>query len=723
MKQVLIRQGHVVVTEMPVPHCGERDVLVEARYSMISSGTESTTLQDSAPAGGASIWANRLRKLGEVGRMILERGASDTRTAVATRLEGPSHVSGYSLAGTVLQVGSRVQDLVPGQRVACAGAASAHHAEIVAVPRNLVVPVPDGLPLDQASCVTLGAIALQGVRQADTRLGEIVCVVGLGLIGQLTVSLLRAAGCRVIGVDLDPARVERARNLGLEVGLDTAGEELEATLRALSCGHGVDVAMLTAGTDSSELIRQAVRLIRRKGRVVVVGAVGMDLDRGPFYMKEAELRISCSYGPGRYDPSYEERGNDYPYPYVRWTENRNMAEFLRLATAGIVRLEPLLDRTFDINEADQAYAAVGGTGDSRPLGVLLRYPGSSLDDVTAPKARIEVVPRASPGMGLGVACVGPGEFARAVHLPNLAGLTPRATLRAVVGRSGNAARETARRFAAGYAATDLDEILGDADVAMVLICTRHDRHADQAIRALRAGKAVFLEKPAALDLAELDRLAEVVESSTCPFTVGFNRRFAPDILSLKARLAERSGPLVAHYRINAGALPADHWALGPEGGGRLVGEACHMIDLLRHLVDRPRVSHSLTTLAPPPGCGAPLGDNFTLTCRYTDGSVTTLVFTSLGHAAAGKERLECHWDGRTAVVDDFKRLTFHGTKRTGAERVAPDKGHRELLRRFVEHARGADATPVPWGEIFDVSRFTLELDRQARGQTPTEPDD
>ena len=334
MKQVLIRRGHVVVEDMPTPRCGEGELLVRAYYSLISSGTETTALEDSAPRATASVWSHRLQKVGEVARMVLERGLTDTRTAVAARLEGASLVSGYSLAGTVIEVGSRVRDLVPGQAVACAGAASAHHAEVVAVPRNLVVPAPADLPLDQAACVTLGAIALQGVRQADARLGEVVCVLGLGLIGQLTVALLRASGCRVVGIDLDPQRVARAKELGLELGFDASTDELESSLRALTGGHGADVAILTASTDSSDLTCRAVQLIRKKGRVVVVGAVGMELERAPFYMKEAELRISCSYGPGRYDPSYEEAGQDYPFGYVRWTENRNMAEFLRLVADG-----------------------------------------------------------------------------------------------------------------------------------------------------------------------------------------------------------------------------------------------------------------------------------------------------------------------------------------------------------------------------------------------------
>jgi len=717
MKQVLIRQGRVVVEEMPAPTCGPGEVLVRSACSLISAGTETASLAASAPKDTASRWMQRLQKTGEVVRMAARRGLRETSAAVQARLEGPSQVSGYSLAGTVLQVGAEIDDLVPGQRVACAGAASAHHAEIVAVPRRLVVPVPDGLPLEQAAFVTLGAIALHGVRQADLRLGELVCVMGLGLIGQITVALLHASGGRVAGVDLERDRLDRARSQGLELALHPSADDVEAALDRFTAGRGVDVVLLTAATSSSELIRQAVRTVRSRGRVVVVGDVGMDIDRATFYMKEAELRVSRSYGPGRYDPEYEEQGRDYPYDYVRWTENRNMQEFLRLVATGTIDLEPLIDRTFPVESADDAYRAAAGGDGSAILGVVLRYPGEIPAEELAGQRVAAVVPRASEESGLAFALIGPGSFANEVHLPNLTRLAPAASLRAVVGRTANAAREAARQHAAAYATTDLDAVLADDDIDAVLICTRHDQHADQAVQALRAGKAVFVEKPAALEEAELSLLEEALRETEIAFTVGFNRRYAPDVVALKELLRARSGPLVIGYRVNAGRLPRDHWALGRQGGGRLIGEACHMIDLLNHLVDRPRVAHALRPLIPSPaGADVPLGDNFVLTCRYADGSLATLTYTSLGHAGVGKERIELHWDGASAVVEDFAGLTVHGRGAAGRSAQAVDKGHAELLRRFVEHATGRSAEPIPRDEILDVSRFVLDLDRQARGR-------
>jgi predicted dehydrogenase len=465
------------------------------------------------------------------------------------------------------------------------------------------------------------------------------------------------------------------------------------------------------------LIRQAVRAVRPRGRVVVVGDVGMDIDRADFYMKEAELRVSRSYGPGRYDPEYEEQGRDYPYDYVRWTENRNMQEFLRLVATGTIDLEPLIDRTFSVESADDAYRAAAGRDGSGNLGVVLRYPGATPSEALADRRVAAVVPRASEESGLAFALIGPGSFASEVHLPNLTRLAPAVSLRAIVGRTANAAREAARQHAAAYATTDLDAALADDEIDAVLICTRHDRHADQAVRALRAGKAVFVEKPAALEETQLALLEKTLRETEVAFTVGFNRRCAPDVVALKELLRARSGPLVIDYRVNAGRLPRDHWALGRQGGGRLIGEACHMIDLLNHLVDRPRIAHALRPLIPSPtGAELPLGDNFVLTCSYSDGSLATLTYTSLGHSGAGKERFELHWDGASAVVRDFAGLTVHGRGAAGRSAQAVDKGHAELLRRFVEHASGRSAEPIPRSEILDVSRFVLDLDRQARGR-------
>jgi predicted dehydrogenase len=722
MKQVLIRQGRIVVEEMPEPSCGDGEVLVRTAFSVISAGTEISGIRASSRDPALARGMRRVARIGEAARMVSRLGFNAGRAAVSARMEGASQPTGYSLSGIVLGVGREVSDLAPGQRVACAGAASAHHAERVSVPRNLVVPIPTDLPLEPAAFVTLGAIALHAVRQADLRLGESACVLGLGLVGQLVTALLRVSGCRVVGADPVPARVERARALGLEIGSDTTGELLEAAVENLTAGRGVDAVLITAASSSSEPVQRAVRLVRPRGRIVVVGDVGMELDRATFYMKEAELRISRAYGPGRYDPGYERHGRDYPFEYVRWTENRNMAEFLLLAAGGAVPVGKLVDRCFPVERAAEAYESLGnGAGGNRPLGVLLRY---DLERVPPPVRSVAVVPRKRHSSAtLGVAVVGLGTMARTVHLPNLMRLPSSVTLRMVVGRTAGSAREAARRFAAENAASDLDVALDDESVDVVLICTRHDLHVDQAIRALQAGKAVFLEKPAAIDLESLSRLQSALDEAARPFTVGFNRRFAPDVLEAQALLAGRRGPLVAHYRVNAGRLPPDHWARGPEGGGRLVGEACHMIDLLDHLVGRPRTSYSLDALVPADECGdLHRGDNFVLTSRYSDGSIMGLTYTSLGHRSMDKERLELHWDGRGLVLEDFRGLRQDGAQGREPDRGEPDKGHLTLLKRFLDHVAGEGPEPIPRNQILHVSRFVLELDRETREGLPREPD-
>jgi len=572
------------------------------------------------------------------------------------------------------------------------------------------------MPLEHAASVTLGAIALQGVRQADLRLGEIACVIGLGLLGQLTVSLLRASGCRVIGVDLDPKRVARAATLGLEGGLVADTDDVETRIDHLTAGHGCDAVLLTAATPSSEPVRQAFRIVRRRGRVVVVGAVGMDVDRGPMFEKEAELRIACSYGPGRYDASYEVSGLDYPYAFVRWTENRNMEAFLGLVHEGRVPVGALLDRVVCVDDAAEAFRALSDvTSRERPLGVLLRY-DSAADPSLA--RSIAVVPAPAIVGSLGIALVGPGSFATAVLLPTIAASAPQATLRTIVARTPNAAREAAKRWGAPVAATSLDEVLADPGVHACVIATRHDRHAEQAAMALRAGKGVFLEKPAALDLFELEQLTAAVIETGGPFTLGFNRRFAPDVLALAELLSGRTGPLMLLYRVNAGRLPADHWTLGPEGGGRLVGEACHMIDLARHLAGSAVASWSATPIAPPPNrSDLTTGDNVSITLRHADGSLATIVYTSLGHKDAGKETIEAHWDGATARIDDFSRLIVHG-RRGGLASHEPDKGHPELMRRFVAYAAGRAEAPVPHDEIFETSRLAIEIHLSLRREGP-----
>jgi predicted dehydrogenase len=566
------------------------------------------------------------------------------------------------------------------------------------------------MDLAEASTVTLGAIALQGVRRAFPTLGETFVVIGLGLLGQLTVQLLRANGCRVIGADPDRARVQQSLELGMDAALDPAGAGQDEAVARLTGGVGADGVVITAATQSDEVISTAFRMCRRKGRVVLVGDVGLDLDRNDMYVKELDFFISTSYGPGRYDARYEEEGLDYPIGYVRWTENRNMAEYLRLAAEGRVRVAPMIDARFPVAEAPAAFEALQADG-VRPRIVVLDYPAER----AAPVYRVQN-PRAAPAAAgaIGVAVIGAGNFARAMHLPNLQQLAEY-RLRAVVSRTGHNAAETARQFGAEYAATDYAEVLADPEVRAVLIATRPHLHAEQALQALQAGKHVLLEKPPATTPEALKSLRAFYDRAgegTAPLLMtGFNRRFSPIARRIRELTAGRAGPMILNYRMNAGYIPLDNWAHGTENGGRNVAEACHIYDLFTFLTGSPVAE--VTAQAVRPSTGHYSGrDNFVATMRFEDGSVGTLTYTSLGAREHPKERMDLFVDGKVLVLDDYLRLDVAGSRAGGVRHRIADKGQMEQLRVFARAVREGGEWPIPlWQQeqameiAFAVERF------------------
>lgn len=708
MQQVLIRRGQVNVEQVPAPLVEPGHVLVEVAYSLISSGTETAGVTQSGKSllQRAVEEPQRLQKLLD---HLKAQGVAKTVTKVRGQLE-QSTPSGYSCSGIVVQTGAGVDDLQPGDRVACAGAGIANHAEIVLAPRNLVVKVPDGCELRDAASVTLGAIAMQGVRRADPRLGETVAVIGLGLLGQLTVQLLKAAGCRVVGLDLDGRRVELAAQLGADAALNPAQVKVENEIRHLSDDHGVDATIITAASSSDAIVAQAMEITRKKGRVVVVGDVGLGLKRSPFYEKEIDFLISCSYGPGRYDAHYEEQGLDYPYAYVRWTEKRNMQAYLRLVAEGKIRLDAILEAEYELAQAPEAYAALQA-GATKPLGVLLRYPVADAT-IQAQKLATKVMLRSQVASGkIRIALIGAGSFAKSTHLPNLQKLSDLYHLRAVVSGTGSNAKATAQQFHADYAGTSFQEVLDDPDVDAVLICTRHHLHAQQAMQAAAAGKSIFLEKPMALNQAELDRLTAVLEETRVPFMMGYNRRFSPAARRAKEIIADRQNPLMILYRMNAGYLPPDHWTQTAEGGGRIIGEACHIFDLFQYLIAAPALEVSATAIAPQTG-HLLAGDNLAATLRYADGSVATLLYTSLGSPDLGKEYMELYADGKVLVLDDYRSLQVFGSHARGLTTPVVDKGHKDELSFFAQLIQTGGA--VPLAELAEVAQISL---RVAQAQT------
>jgi predicted dehydrogenase len=699
LKQVLIRRGSPIVVDVPAPQLTDNSILVEVHCSLISTGTEIAGLA-SSPKSIVREAIQHPSKVARGLRMIKQTGLRRTIAVVNSQIDAAAP-AGYSCSGVVAGVGRNVSGFFAGDRVACGGAGKANHAEVVAVPQTLAVRVPDGCDLESAASATLGAIAMQGVRRADVRLGEIVAVVGLGLIGQLTVQLLKNAGCQVAGTDIDPSRVELAKRFGMKT--DTGA------LMELSAGRGADAVIIAASSQSPSIVQQSIQMVRRKGRVVVVGTVPLEMDRSPLYEKEADFLISCSYGPGRYDPEYEERGLDYPYGYVRWTENRNMAEYLRLIAEGLIDFRSLVDRTWPLTDAARAYADLA---EGRQIAVLLSVPESPREAKLESRVEVSREPKRISGQ-IRVGIIGPGNFARSVHLPNLKRLADLYSVTAIVARNGSSAWIIARQHHARYASTNITDVFKDPEIDLVIISNRHDLHAQCAAEAARHGKAVLLEKPAAMNSAELDSLLSAVREAGTPFMVGFNRRFSPLIQSVKSVIDKRSNPVMMTYRMNAGALPLDSWIQGPEGGGRIIGEACHIFDLFNYLVGGSPVE----VIALPLHAAAShiaKTDNFSASLRYSDGSLCTLNYTSLGSAEVSKEAMEVFFDGKTIIMDDYRRLDFYGLGHKPITRAQQDKGHIEELRQFADSLRGKGSVPMTLEEIESATRTSFMVDDLVR---------
>jgi predicted dehydrogenase/threonine dehydrogenase-like Zn-dependent dehydrogenase len=701
MKQVLVRGGGVVVEEVPAPEAAARQILVRVAFSCVSAGTEVAGVKMS----GLPLYRRALKQPHHARRVMeiaRDQGFRRTFERVRGRLAA-GLPSGYSAAGTVVGLGDDVEGFAVGDRVACAGAGIANHAELIAVPVNLAVRVPDELALDVASTVTLGAIALQGVRRAAPTLGETIGVIGLGIIGQLTAQLLRADGCRVVGTDVDPSRVSAAVAGGLAHGVDPARFVDVAT--KVSDGYGLDSVIVTAATASDDVISQAFRACRKKGRVVLVGDVGLDIKRADLYDKELDFLISTSYGPGRYDPTYEIEGQDYPIGYVRWTENRNLEEYLRLLAEGRVSLAHLMAENFEIDDAPRAYEALARTG-PKPILVTLAYPNRT--EAVLRTTRIRTGP-STPGQ-IRVAVIGAGSFAEAMHIPNLLRLRNQFTLRAVMSRTGATAKAVAARNGASYATTDFEEVLGDRDVDLVIITTRHDTHAALTLRALEAGKNVLVEKPLALTSQELDEIEAFFNGRDGPMLLtGFNRRFSPAIRLARKALAERKSPLIANYRMNAGYIPRESWLHGPEGGGRNIGEACHVYDVFDYLTGAEVVRATAEGIRPASRHWF-ANDNFVATVTYADGSVCTLTYTALGHRAHPKERLDVYFDGAVATLDDYKSIVIEGGRRAAWKSRTSEKGHVEELRAVAECLSAGGEWPISLAEQLRAMRIAFAVE-------------
>ncbi len=698
MKQVLVQKGNIVIEEVPPPAISENEVLVQTHYSLISTGTELAGLSISRD----SLLTRAIKQpqnVKKVLKMAAEKGFMKTYKIIKGMLDFGTP-TGYSLAGEVVAVGKNITDLHKGDLVACAGAGLANHAEYVAVPRLLVCQIPKNVELQDAASVTLGAIAMQGVRQANLHLGETVAVIGLGLIGQLTCQLLKASGTRVIGIDISKERMELAQKLGADIILAPAEAK---NIKSLTGGFGVDATIITASTESSDPILNAMEITRKKGTVVVVGAVGLHLQRSPWYEKEIDLKISCSYGPGRYDATYEEEMLDYPLPYARWTENRNMEEYLRLLGEGKVNFKALATRQFSIEKADEAYECLK---QEKPLAVLLSYPHQT----HTVEKKIKVTPPQKHHKGaVRLALIGAGSFAATTHLPNLEKLHKLFTLQAIVSKKGLTAKQYAKRYDAQYCTTDFEEVLKDPDVDAVLISTRHHLHASMALAALKAGKAVFVEKPLALNREELEEFRHFYKKNPTGqiLMVGFNRRFSPFARQIQEATQQRKNPLLIHYRVNAEFLPLDHWTQKTQGGGRILGEACHFFDTFQFWTGSAPVKVEAQALRPKTK-DATGRDNFFATISYEDGSVANLLYTAQGHRDLPKEYAEVYCDGKVYLLDDYHHLTVKGGGGSHKS-ITQDKGHLAELEAFAR-AIQEGSFPIPLDEIFSATETCFDVE-------------
>lgn len=704
MKQVLqnLKDGSTEVAEVPAPRAGRGQLLIRTTRTLVSAGTERMVV-DFGKAG----LIDKARQQPDKVRMVLDKirtdGLMPTIEAVRNKLDHPLPM-GYCNVGEVVEVGADVTGFEVGDRVASNG----KHAEMVSVPVNLCAKVPDVVPDEDATFTVLGAIALQGVRLVQPTLGETVVVTGLGLIGLVTVQLLRAHGCRVLGLDFDAARLNLARRFGAEVvDLEASADPITAAMQ-YSRGRGVDAVIVTASTKSSEPIHQAALMCRRRGRIVLVGVTGLELSRADFFEKELTFQVSCSYGPGRYDPNYEDKGQDYPVGFVRWTEQRNFEAVLDMLAEGRLDVAPLVSHRFDIAGAERAYAVVGGSEPS--LGIVLRFaePGAA----AAAPARTVALAAATVAPVAGtpsISVIGAGNYAGAVLIPAFKATGTR--LARIASAGGASSVHLGRKFGFAEATTDTAALLADPTTDAVVISTRHDTHAEYVLRALAAGKHVFVEKPLALTLDDLARIeAAAAAAPRKLLMVGFNRRFAPQVVKAKQLLAGTPGPKTFVMTVNAGAIPANHWTQDRAvGGGRLVGEGCHFVDLLRFLAGASIESFQVAHM------DAATADTASVTLRFADGSLGTIHYLANGSKAFPKERLEVFAGGRVLQLDNFCRLTGFGWPGFRSMNLwRQDKGQGACARAFVDAVRSGGAAPIPLDDLLEVARITIEIGESLR---------
>lgn len=705
MKVLLQRfdSGAAELADAPVPSVGSRTIVVETRNTLVSTGTERSIVEF-----GRSNLLEKARAQPDKVRQVLGKVRTDglvpTMEAVRAKLSSPVAL-GYCHSGVVVEVGSSSSPFAVGDRVATNG----NHAEYVSVPFTLAARIPDNVSFEAASFTALASIGLQGVRLANPTLGETVVVYGLGLVGLLTVQILRATGCRVIGVDTSESRLEMARGFGA-IAIDGSAENLVHQVLAATGGVGADAVLLTLASSSNDPIHLSAEMSRKRGRIVLVGVTGLELNRDDFYRKELSFVVSCSYGPGRYDPIYEDRALDYPLPFVRWTEQRNFEAVLQLMADGRLDTRSLISHRFALEDATKAYDLI--TSPEPSLGVVLTYPGRDGAPVAAEQRTITIAGAKSSRGSFTVGVIGAGDFGSRTLIPAI--VAAGGNLRIIASGRGTSATLAAKKWGFAAASTDVDSIFGDTEVDTVAVLTRHDSHARYVVRALNAGKNVFVEKPLALSEAELDEVVAAAEKSGRIVTIGFNRRFAPLAQRLRKDLMARVGPVSLICTVNAGSIPREHWVHDAAiGGGRIVGEACHFIDLVRYLSgSRIVAAHTVPALGPRRDV---IDDISHILLTFADGSTAAVHYLANGNPKYPKERIEAFADGRVWQIDNWKQMHAWGARsESGSVISGADKGHRAELRALADAVKNGGTPPIPHDELFEVSRWSIRIAEQAR---------
>ena len=712
MKQLIqnFKTGKLYVAEVPVPSLSNGLVLVENKYSLISAGTERSTVK----VAQASLMGKARQRpdlVAQVLQNIKKEGLAATLSKVQTKLDSLKAL-GYSTSGTVVATMDTNGLFKPGDRVACMGQDYASHAEVVAVPQNLISRIPGNVSFEEAAFTTLGAIALQGIRQTDPKLGENVCVIGLGLLGQITCQILKANGCRVFGIDLSESLVNLAIEHSADLALNRNDDGLLKACENFTQGYGFDAVIITAAAPTNDPIELSSEITRKKGKIIIVGAVKMDIPREPhFYKKELDLRMSCSYGPGRYDPQYEESGHDYPFAFVRWTEQRNMEAFLDLLSRKLVNVKPLITHVFDISEAEKAYDIVLGKTPSPHIGILLKYSERKEKFTTF----IEIQRTTSASLNIGF--IGAGSFAQSYLIPNVKSWG--ANLAGVVTSRGITSKNILDKFNFNYCSTEPLDILKNRDINTVFIATPHSSHTDLTIKSLEAGKNVFVEKPLALNLDQLLAVTMARAKYNPLLMVGFNRRFASISEAIRKEFANVSEPLVIHMRVNAGLIPKEHWIQNPDiGGGRIVGEICHFIDLMQYFtgaepekVFAESISSDNTKIK--------VDDNIAIVIKFSNGSIGNLTYLANGDKAMPKEKIEVFGAGIIGVIDDFREGSIYKNGHV-TKLKSTGKGHKEEVNSFLNAIKCGLPSPISFRSIYLTTLTTLKIQDSLRTGLPQE---